>query len=337
MNILVTGGAGYIGSHTCLELIQAGHDVIVVDNLLNSKQESLRRVSELTNHEIPFYKIDIQDQESLSRLFKLFEFEAVIHFAGLKSVGESVSHPLEYYQNNVYGSIVLFRAMHETGVKNLIFSSSATIYGNPENVPITEDSIPSPVNPYGHSKLMIEQILLDLHRADKEWNVVLLRYFNPVGAHSSGRIGEDPNGIPNNLFPYISQVAAGKLTNLSVYGSDYPTPDGTGIRDYIHVVDLAKAHVRALDHIHHNHGTSIYNVGTGRGYSVLEVIETFEKVIGETIPFQFVGRRDGDVATCYADVSRANQRLMWSAEKGLVEMCEDTWRWQSQNPRGYAD
>jgi UDP-glucose 4-epimerase len=337
MKILVTGGAGYIGSHTCLELINAGHDVIVIDNLQNSKREPLKRVSELTNRELLFFEIDIQDKDNLSDVFKQFKPEAVIHFAGLKAVGESVSNPLRYYQNNVSGSINLFRVMHEAGIKNLIFSSSATVYGLPMEVPIIEETPPSPVNPYGHSKLMIERILLDLHSADKEWSIVLLRYFNPVGAHPSGRIGEDPNGIPNNLFPYISQVAVGKLPMLMVYGNDYHTPDGTGIRDYIHVVDLAKAHVKALDILKDNLGASIYNLGTGRGYSVLEVIETFEETNGTSIPYKIVGRREGDVAVSYADVKKANRHLMWSAEKGLTEMCADTWRWQSQNPNGYND
>jgi UDP-glucose 4-epimerase len=337
MKILVTGGAGYIGSHTCLELIEIGHDVVVIDNLVNSKRESLRRVSELTKVDIPLLLIDIQDNKGLLEVFEKYEFDAVIHFAGLKAVGESVSYPLKYYQNNVSGSITLLEVMHKSGVKNIIFSSSATVYGDPIEVPITEDAPLSPVNPYGHSKLMIERILLDLQSADEEWNTVLLRYFNPVGAHPSGRIGEDPNGIPNNLFPYISQVAAGKLPKLLVFGDDYPTPDGTGIRDYIHVVDLAKAHVKALDLLNSTNRASIFNLGTGRGYSVFEIIDAFEKVIGRSIPYQIVERRDGDVAISYADAMKANQYLLWTADKGITEMCADTWLWQSQNPNGYED
>jgi len=335
MKILVTGGAGYIGSHTCLELLQAGFEIIVVDNLSNSKEESLKRVQELTGKTLSFHKVDLLDKKALSAVFDKYSFDAVLHFAGLKAVGESVTIPLRYYHNNVTGTIILCEVMKEHNVKNIVFSSSATIYGDPHKVPITEDFPLSPANTYGSTKLMIETILKDLYHSDKYWNVALLRYFNPVGAHPSGRIGEDPNGIPNNLMPYISQVAVGKLAKLSVFGNDYPTPDGTGIRDYIHVVDLAKGHLIALDKLKANPGLIIYNLGTGRGYSVFEMITAFEKASGKKIPYEVVGRRSGDIATCYADPTKAQKELGWTTERDIDEMCADTWRWQSNNPNGY--
>lgn len=335
MNILVTGGAGYIGSHTCVEILKAGYDVVVVDNLCNSKQEALNRVQELAGAGLSFYKVDLRDRVGLADVFKNYPIEAVIHFAGLKAVGESVEKPLEYYENNIYGTLVLCDVMRNSGVKNLVFSSSATVYGDPHRVPITEDFPLSATNPYGRTKLVIEDILRDLNVADPEWNVALLRYFNPVGAHPSGRIGEDPNGIPNNLFPYISQVAVGKLDHLSVFGDDYPTRDGTGVRDYIHVVDLAIGHLRALEVLKDNPGVVTYNLGTGRGYSVLEVTSAFGEACGMEISYQIVGRRPGDVATSYADPSKANEELNWAAERELNQMCVDVWRWQSGNPNGY--
>jgi len=335
MKILVTGGAGYIGSHTCLELLQTGFEVIVVDNLSNSKEESLKRVQELTGKTLSFHKVDLLDKKALSAVFDKYPFDAVIHFAGLKAVGESVDIPLRYYHNNVTGTIILCEVMNEHNVKNIVFSSSATIYGDPRKVPITEDFPLSPTNPYGSTKLMIETILKDLYHSDKYWNIALLRYFNPVGAHPSGRIGEDPNGIPNNLMPYISQVAVGKLDKLSVYGNDYPTHDGTGIRDYIHVVDLAQGHLVALDKLKTNPGVITYNLGTGRGHSVLEVIAAFEKASGKKIPYKIVGRRSGDIAICYTDPSKAQKELGWSVERNIDDMCADTWRWQSNNPNGY--
>jgi UDP-glucose 4-epimerase len=337
MNILVTGGAGYIGSHTCLELISAGYKVIVVDNLVNSKRESLRRVSKITKTEIPFYKIDLLNKEELSEVFQYTKIDAVIHFAGLKAVGESVTIPLRYYKNNVTGTTVLCEVMQEAGVHNLIFSSSATVYGDPHKVPISEDFPLQPTNPYGRSKLMIEQILSDLPIANDKWKVVLLRYFNPVGAHPRGEIGEDPNDIPNNLFPYVAQVAVGKMPKLFVFGNDYPTSDGTGVRDYIHVVDLAKGHLMALERFNRTENVSIYNLGTGRGYSVLEVVDAFEKASGKSIPFEIISRRPGDVAVCYADATKANQELEWSAKSGIGKMCADTWHWQSKNPDGYGN
>jgi len=335
MRILVTGGAGYIGSHTCLELLQAGYEIIVVDNLSNSKEESLKRVQELTGKTLEFHKVDLLNRRALNAVFDKFPIDSVIHFAGLKAVSESVTIPLRYYHNNVTGTLILCEVMQIHNVKNLIFSSSATVYGDPRKVPIKEDFPLSPANPYGHSKLMIEEILRDLHRADEAWDIALLRYFNPVGAHPSGRIGEDPNGIPNNLLPYIAQVAMGKLPKLSVFGNDYPTRDGTGVRDYIHVVDLALAHIRALEKLMSDPGVVIYNLGTGRGYSVLEMVSAFEKTSGRTIPFEIVGRRSGDVASCYADPSKANKELGWIAKRGIDEMCRDMWRWQSSNPNGY--
>lgn len=335
MNILVTGGAGYIGSHACLELLLAGYDVVVVDNLSNSKEESLRRVQQLAGRSLEFFKVDLCDRPALESVFSLHPVEAVMHFAGLKAVGESVSIPLKYYQNNVTGTLVLCEVMQAHAVKSLVFSSSCTVYGQPERVPITEDFPLSATNPYGRSKLMIEEILRDLAVADPAWNIALLRYFNPVGAHPSGRIGEDPRGIPNNLMPYIAQVAVGRLRQLSVFGGDYPTRDGTGIRDYIHVVDLALGHIAALKRLAENPGVVTYNLGTGRGSSVLEVVAAFEKACGKKIPYQIVSRRPGDVAESYADPGLVQRELGWTATRGLEEMCADGWRWQSGNPNGY--
>jgi UDP-glucose 4-epimerase len=337
MNILVTGGAGFIGSHTCLELLNAGHTVTVVDNLANSSEESLRRVQELTGKTLTFLAVDICDRPALQAVFAAEQFDGVIHFAGLKAVGESNEIPLHYYWNNVAGTVVLCEVMRDHGVKNLVFSSSATVYGDPSRMPITEDFPRSATNPYGRSKLMIEEILTDLHHSDASWNIVLLRYFNPVGAHESGRIGEDPNGTPNNLLPFISQVAVGKLPELSVFGDDYPTPDGTGVRDYIHVVDLAIGHLRALDTLAGAPGLVAYNLGTGRGYSVLEMIKAYETASGKTVNYRIAPRRQGDAATSYADPSLAAGELYWTAERGLDEICADAWRWRSQNPDGYSD
>lgn len=335
MRILVTGGAGYIGSHTSLELLEAGHEVVIVDNLANSQKESLRRVEELTGKSVKFYKVDLREIEQLRGVFAENKIEAVIHFAGLKAVGESVNMPLRYYENNISGTLKLCRVMAEHNVKNIVFSSSATVYGDPASVPITEDFPLSATNPYGNSKLFIEYILRDLHTSDAAWNVILLRYFNPVGAHKSGRIGESPNEIPNNLMPYISQVAVGKLQELSVFGDDYPTPDGTGVRDYIHVVDLALGHIKALEKLAVNPGVAVYNLGTGKGCSVLDLVKNFEKASGRKVPYKIVARRPGDIAKCYADPGKAKRELGWQAERGLEEMCEDTWRWQSHNPRGF--
>jgi len=337
MQILVTGGAGYIGSHTCLELLQAGYDVVVVDNLSNSKVEPLQRVQALTGKALQFEPVDLLDKAELDRVFAQYDISTVIHFAGLKAVGESVAKPLYYYQNNVAGTLNLSEIMAKHNVKDMVFSSSCTVYGDPHTVPVKEDFPLSATNPYGRSKLMIEQILQDLHAGDPSWNLALLRYFNPVGAHSSGRIGEDPNGIPNNLLPYISQVAVGRLPRLSVFGADYPTQDGTGVRDYIHVVDLAVGHIKALQKLESKPGLAVWNLGTGQGYSVLEVIAAFEKASGHTIPYEIVERRPGDVAATYADASKAKHELGWEAARGLHEMCEDAWRWQSQNPQGYED
>lgn len=338
MTILVTGGAGYIGSHTCIELISAGYDVVVVDNLCNSCKEALDRVEKIVGKTIKFYEADIRDVEAMKNIFEKEEIDAVIHFAGLKSVGESVAKPLEYYDNNIAGTLVLCDAMRNAGVKNIIFSSSATVYGDPAFVPITEECPKGQcTNPYGWSKSMLEQILTDLHTADSEWNVVLLRYFNPVGAHKSGTIGENPKGIPNNLMPYITQVAVGKLECLGVFGDDYDTPDGTGVRDYIHVVDLALGHVKALKKIEEKAGVKVYNLGTGNGYSVLDMVKAFGKACGKEIPYQIKARRPGDIASCYADPTKAKEELGWVAERGLDEMCEDSWRWQSNNPEGYVE
>jgi UDP-glucose 4-epimerase len=335
LKILVTGGAGYIGSHTCLELLEAGHEVVVVDNLMNSKEESLKRVQEITGKPLIFNPVDLLDRHALMDIFTRHHIDAVIHFAGLKAVGESVQTPLKYYHNNITGTLILCEVMAEHSVKNIVFSSSATVYGDPTAVPIREDFPLGPTNPYGWTKLMIEEILKDLFVSDPSWNIALLRYFNPIGAHESGRIGEDPDGIPNNLVPYISQVAVGRLQELKVFGDDYPTPDGTGLRDYIHVVDLAQGHLYALDRLLAGSGVITYNLGTGRGYSVLEIVSAFEKACSKKIRFQIVGRRDGDIAVCYADPSKANRELGWAAKRGIDEMCIDTWRWQSNNPHGY--
>ncbi|MBN7820417.1 UDP-glucose 4-epimerase GalE [Bowmanella yangjiangensis] len=334
--ILVTGGAGYIGSHTVLQLLEADHLVTVLDNLCNASAESLKRVEQLTGKSLDFVQGDIRDSALLNRLFSESKIEAVIHFAGLKAVGESVEQPLRYYQNNVYGTLVLCEAMQAHGVKNLVFSSSATVYGDPVSLPLVE-SMPTgrPTNPYGQSKLMVELILKDLFNADPSWNIALLRYFNPVGAHSSGRIGEDPNGIPNNLMPFVAQVATGRREVLNVFGDDYPTADGTGVRDYIHVEDLAAGHLKALDKLQQHAGLKVYNLGTGQGYSVLDMVKAFEQASGKPVPYLIAPRRAGDVASCYADASLAEQELDWKATKGIEEMCQDTWRWQSQNPNGY--
>ena len=336
MAILVTGGSGYIGSHTCVELLKAGYEVVVVDNLCNSCEESMERVQEITGKTLAFYEADLLDKAALSRIFKEQKIDAVIHFAGLKAVGESVYKPLEYYHNNITGTLVLCDVMREHGVKSIVFSSSATVYGDPAFVPITEECPKGEItNPYGRTKGMLEQILTDLHTADPEWNVMLLRYFNPIGAHESGRIGENPKGIPNNLLPYITQVAVGKLESLGVFGNDYDTPDGTGVRDYIHVVDLAVGHVRAVEKLREKAGVSVYNLGTGNGYSVLDMVKAFGKACGKEIPYEIKPRRAGDIATCYCDASKAAKELNWTAKRGLEEMCEDSWRWQSQNPDGY--
>lgn len=336
MRILVTGGAGYIGSHTCLELLNQGHEVVVADNLCNSCEEALNRVKELTGKDLTFYKVDLLDKEGLDQMFGQEKIDAVIHFAGLKAVGESVAKPLEYYHNNITGTLNLCDSMRNHGVKKIIFSSSATVYGDPAFVPITEDCPKGKItNPYGQTKSMLEQVLTDLHVADPEWNVILLRYFNPVGAHESGRIGEDPTGIPNNLTPYITQVAVGKLKEVNVFGNDYDTPDGTGVRDYIHVMDLADGHVKALKKFADKPDVYIYNLGTGRGYSVLEMIHSFSKAVGHEIPYVIKPRRPGDIATCYADATKAKEELGWVAKRGVDEMCRDAWRWQSQNPNGY--
>ena len=336
MTILITGGAGYIGSHTALELLNEGYDVVVYDNLCNSSRESIRRVEELTGRKIRFYEGDVQDEEALLEMFKIQKIDAVIHCAALKAVGESVQKPLEYYQNNIAGTLTLLKVMREVGVKNIVFSSSATVYGSPEEMPITENCPKGQcTNPYGWTKSMMEQIMSDVQKADPSWNVILLRYFNPVGAHKSGRIGEDPKGIPNNLMPYISQVAVGKLEKLGVFGDDYDTPDGTGVRDYIHVVDLAIGHVKAINYIFTNPGLDVINQGTGQGYSVLDMVKAFSKACGRDIPYEIKPRRAGDIAMCYADPAKALRVLGWKAQRGLDEMCEDTWRWQSQNPNGY--
>ncbi|MCD4825752.1 MAG: UDP-glucose 4-epimerase GalE [Phycisphaerae bacterium] len=335
MNILVTGGAGYIGSHTVLELLSAGYDVVVVDNLANSSEESLRRVEEITGKSVTFHKVDLLDRDALKAVFDATNFDAVIHFAGLKAVGESNEIPLQYYHNNITGTLVLCEEMAAHGVKNLVFSSSATVYGDPAMVPITEKFPTGATNPYGRTKLMIEEILRDLYASDSQWNIALLRYFNPVGAHASGRIGEHPQGIPNNLMPYITQVAVGKQEQLSVFGNDYQTPDGTGVRDYIHVVDLSLGHLKALEKLQAAPGVVTYNLGTGKGYSVLEIVAAFEKACGKEIPVKIVARRTGDVATVYADPALAQKELDWTAKIELEQMCQDSWRWQSENPDGY--
>lgn len=338
MAILVTGGAGYIGSHTCIELLKSGYEVVILDNLYNSSEEAVRRVEQLSGKKVTFYKADLLDRPSIDQVFEQEKIDSVIHFAGLKAVGESVVKPLEYYYNNITGTLNLCDSMRNHGVKNIIFSSSATVYGDPAFVPITEDCPKGVItNPYGQTKGMLEQILTDLYVADNEWNVVLLRYFNPIGAHKSGLIGEDPKGIPNNLVPYIAQVAVGKLECLGVFGADYPTPDGTGVRDYIHVVDLAVGHVKALCKLEKGTGVSIYNLGTGKGYSVLDVVKAYEKACGRPIKYEIKPRRAGDVATCYSDATKAKKELQWEAERDIEEMCEDSWRWQSMNPDGYAN
>ncbi|MDY0205964.1 MAG: UDP-glucose 4-epimerase GalE [Pseudomonas sp.] len=336
-SILVTGGAGYIGSHTTLALLEAGHEVIVLDNLTNSSLESLRRVERICGKAATFIQGDIRDRELLDSIFARHSIQAVLHFAGLKAVGESVQKPLDYYENNVSGSVVLFQAMAAAGVFNLVFSSSATVYGEPKQMPISEDCPTGiPTNPYGRSKLMVEEVLRDLAFSESRWSIALLRYFNPVGAHVSGLIGEDPNGIPNNLLPYISQVAVGKLPQLSVYGDDYPTVDGTGVRDYIHVVDLANGHLKALDAIAASQGVHIWNLGTGQGYSVLQMVSAFEQAAGVAVPYAIVTRRSGDIAECWADPSKAAQELGWKAEHSLDDMMRDTWRWQQSNPNGFS-
>ncbi len=335
--VLVTGGAGYIGSHTCVELLEAGYRVVVVDNLSNSSPEALRRVQEITGRELDFVETDIRDDAAMATVFDSYPVDSVIHFAGLKAVGESVERPLAYYDNNVGGTVALLEVMADKGVKKIVFSSSATVYGDPASLPIREDFPLSATNPYGRSKLFIEEILRDLYRADPAWDIGILRYFNPVGAHPSGRIGEDPAGIPNNLMPYIAQVAVGKLERLSVFGGDYPTPDGTGVRDYIHVVDLARGHLAALARLDEHPGCVTYNLGTGTGYSVLDMVEAFERASGREVPYQVVDRRPGDIAACWADPSLARRELGWEAQHDLQAMCEDTWRWQSANPEGYGE
>lgn len=335
MNVFITGGAGYIGSHTILELLQAGHEAIVIDNLSNSSFEAIKRVERITGKQVSFYENDLTNREAVNNIFDEHDIDAVIHFAGFKAVGESVKEPLMYYDNNIVSTLVLCDVMKQHEVKDLVFSSSATVYGDPESVPITEDFPLSATNPYGRTKLFIEYILKDLHKSDPTWNISLLRYFNPVGAHKSGLIGEDPNDIPNNLMPYISQVAVGKLSELSVFGGDYPTDDGTGVRDYIHVVDLATGHLKALEKLKTNPGLMVHNLGTGKGSSVLDMIKAFEKASGKKVPYKITDRRPGDIAACYADPSKAEKELDWKAERSVIQMCEDTWRWQSQNPDGY--
>ena len=336
MAVLLTGGAGYIGSHTCVVLLENGYDVVVVDNLCNSSEESLRRVEKITGQPVAFYRSDLRDETAMNDIFRRHSIDAVIHFAGLKSVAESVDQPLAYYENNINSTLVLCAVMQKHEVKNFVFSSSATVYGNPETVPIDENAPVRPFNPYGRTKLFIEEILKDLYAADNSWNIALLRYFNPVGAHESGRIGEDPADIPNNLMPYVSQVAVGKLPELQVFGNDYDTPDGTGVRDYIHVVDLAAGHLKALEKLKTGPGLVTYNLGTGKGYSVLEMVTAFEKACGKKVPYKIVSRRSGDIGTCYADTSFAEKELFWEAERGIDQMCADAWRWQSANPKGYS-
>ncbi len=338
MKILVTGGAGYIGSHTCVELLNSGYEVVILDNLYNSNKKAVDRIEEITGKKTAFYEADMADRAALDKIFTEHKIDCVIHFAGLKAVGESVVKPLEYYKNNISGTLILAEAMREHGCKNIIFSSSATVYGDPAFVPITEECPKgTPTNPYGWTKSMLEQILSDFHTADKEWNVILLRYFNPIGAHESGMIGEDPKGIPNNLLPYVAQVAIGKLACVGVFGNDYDTPDGTGVRDYIHVVDLAIGHVKAIDKIKENPGVKVYNLGTGNGYSVLDVIKAFSKACGHEVPYEIKDRRPGDIATCYADASLAKKELGWEAKYNLDDMCSSSWNWQSKNPNGYND
>jgi len=337
MNILLTGGAGYIGSHTIIELDKAGHSVVVVDNLVNSNPIALERVAKIIGKKIPFYKADVRDREAMQKVFSENKIDAVIHFAGLKAVGESVEKPLEYYENNMNATFVLLDVMRKNGCKNIIFSSSATVYGDPAIIPITEDCPKGHcTNPYGQTKSMLEEVLMDVQKADSEWNVVLLRYFNPIGAHQSGTIGENPNGIPNNLMPYITQTAVGKRKELGVFGNDYDTPDGTGVRDYIHVCDLAAGHVAALQAIQRKAGLAIYNLGTGHGYSVLDVVKAFIKVNGVNVPYSIKPRRAGDIATCYCNPAKAKAELGWEAKYGIEEMCRDSWNWQKNNPEGYV-
>lgn len=336
MSILVTGGAGFIGSHTCVELLNAGYKIVVMDNFYNSKPESLNRIKKITGKDFPFYEADIRDRAALDKIFKENKIDAVIHFAGLKAVGESVQKPLEYYENNISGTVNLCEAMRDNGCKKIVFSSSATVYGSLNKSPLTEDmQIGGTTNPYGTTKYMIELILQDLYKSDNEWSVVILRYFNPIGAHESGLIGENPNGIPNNLLPYVSQVAVGKLEQVSVFGDDYDTPDGTGVRDYIHVVDLALGHIKAVEKVLDTKELNVYNLGTGKGYSVLEIINAFEKASGRKINYKIVDRRPGDLATCYSDPSKAYKELGWKAQRDLAKMCEDSWRWQKNNPNGF--
>jgi UDP-glucose 4-epimerase len=334
--VLVTGGAGYIGSHMCVELLQAGYEVVVADNLSNSSAHSLSNVQTITQRSLDFRQLDLRDGDALTNLFRDHEFSAVLHFAGLKAVGESVAQPMLYYDNNVNGTLRLLEAMQQASVRSIVFSSSATVYGTPEKMPITEEFRTGAINPYGKTKLLIEEILRDLYVADPEWRISILRYFNPVGAHASGQIGEDPNGIPNNLMPYISQVAAGKLPELKVFGDDYPTPDGTGIRDYIHVVDLVRGHLKALAYLQHRPMLAVHNLGTGNGYSVLDILGAFERASGQPIPYAVEDRRLGDAAISFADASKAADELDWHAEFDINQMCEDTWRWQSNHPDGYA-
>lgn len=335
MKILVTGGAGYIGSHTCVELLKSGYDIVVLDNLDNSCEKSLERVKEITGRDFPFYKVDLLDYEATEKVFSEHKFDSVIHFAGLKAVGESIKIPIRYYHNNITGTLNLVDIMRKHGVYNLVFSSSATVYGTPKTVPITEDFPTSTTNPYGSTKLMIEHILTDVYTSDNNWSITLLRYFNPIGSHKSGKIGEDPKGIPNNLLPYVAQVAVGKLDKIHIFGNDYPTHDGTGVRDYIHVVDLALGHLKALEKKTGTPGVHIYNLGTGHGYSVFDVIKAFEAACGKELPYQIDPRRPGDVAECFANPEKAKRELGWEALRGIGEMCEDLWRWQSQNPNGF--
>ncbi|HBE9271467.1 TPA: UDP-glucose 4-epimerase GalE [Clostridioides difficile] len=337
MAVLVAGGAGYIGSHTAIELLESGYEVVIVDNLSNSNSIVVDRIKELSKKPVKFYNIDIRNKDEMHVVFKENNIESIIHFAALKAVGESVEKPIEYYSNNLISTLNLFELMREYGVKKFVFSSSATVYGDPHTCPILEDFPLSVTNPYGRTKLMIEQILVDISKADKSLDIALLRYFNPVGAHKSGRIGEEPNGVPSNLMPYITKIAVGKLKELSVYGNDYPTHDGTGVRDYIHVLDLAAGHVKALQKLEENPGLVVYNLGTGKGYSVLDLVKAFSKASGKEIPYKIVGRRAGDVAMCYADSSKAEKELGWKAKYELEEMCEDSWRWQSMNPNGYEE
>lgn len=335
MKILVTGGAGYIGSHTCVELLNAGYEIVVLDNLSNSSEKCLDAVRELTGKDFPFYQVDMLDKDAMEKVFEENKIDSVIHFAGLKAVGESTKIPVTYYHNNITGTLHLLQLMEKYDVNNIVFSSSATVYGMPKTVPITEDFPLSTTNPYGSTKLFIEQILKDTQAANSKLSVTLLRYFNPIGAHKSGKMGEDPKGIPNNLLPYVAQVAVGKLEKVHVFGSDYPTPDGTGVRDYIHVVDLAIGHLKALEKKSNVPGVHIYNLGTGNGYSVLQIIAAFSKACGKDLPYQIDGRRPGDIAECYADPTKAREELGWTAERGIEEMCEDSWRWQSTHPNGF--